>query len=59
MGSRDPGSHDFFRAKLGKIEKVRKNTLYVRFSENLGKIRKKLGNILKKIRKNNLEKIEN
>jgi len=48
-----------FSGKIRKKEKVRKNTLSVRFSENLGKIQKKLGKIQKNIRKNSLEKIEN
>ena len=52
---RDPRIQDpgFFRAKLGKILKIRKNTLKIRIStQNLEKYKKKLENIPKKFRKN-------
>ena len=42
-GSQDPGSFVFFRAKFGKIEKIRKNRKNLEkyfFSKKLGKIRK-------------------
>jgi len=41
-GSWDPGSHDFCRVKLGKIEKVRKNTFVGKVFRKLRKNTKKL-----------------
>ena len=50
-GSRDPGSHDFFRAKLGKILKIRKNTQKIRKNTEKSEKYVKFGQILQKIRK--------